>query len=185
MLKAIIPECYIDTNLIDVLLQNAEKKGVNHGKGNSSVATKMKNIFPDEFAVGIIDKDEKDIDYLKDEFEIVNDKIATYAILFKHKTRHHYIIQLCPVSETWICNVCKEVKIDLTGSDYKLPNNPIELGYKTKKVSSKYDPTFRLLFKTIVKKSEESNFEPVVKLKGWLRLLVDDNYKVDLSELKK
>ena len=184
MYKAIIPECNIDTNLINVLLRAAHKKGVNHGKGISTVANKMKNGHNEQFSVGVIDRDEEDIDYVKREFEIINSSIGKYCLLHKHSKRHHYIIQICPVIETWICNVAKDVEIDLV-TEYSLPAVPKELKKITGKVVSKYDPTFEKLFKHILRRSEEVNFEPVLKLQNWLRILVDNNYSADINELRK
>ncbi len=38
--KAFIPECFLDTNLVEVLLN--KPLSVNHKKGNSTVAVQMK-----------------------------------------------------------------------------------------------------------------------------------------------
>ena len=44
--KSVLPECCIDSNLFDVLL-NFEKESVNHTKGNGTVITKMAIKFAD------------------------------------------------------------------------------------------------------------------------------------------
>jgi hypothetical protein len=184
MIKSIIPECYIDTCLINVLLRtDVGNKGVNHGKGNSATAKKMQEKFYNSFSLGIIDKDKRQIDYLN-EFVVINKTIKDFSLLYKHKEKHHYFIQLCPESENWICNVSEEIGINLT-NQYELPNSPTLLAEYTKDVDSKTDPKFIRLFKDIVRQSEEINFEPVLKLKHWLRILVDDNYHVDINELEK
>lgn len=54
----IIPECYIDTNLVESLITT---EGCNHQKGCNTVANTMKNKFKDNFAVGIIDNDKRQI----------------------------------------------------------------------------------------------------------------------------
>jgi ATP-dependent Clp protease ATP-binding subunit ClpA len=184
MYDHIIPECYIDTCLVNTLL-GLEKKSTSHKKGVSTVTSKMRNDFKDAFSVGIIDRDKEAIDYLK-EFDLVNKSIEGHSLLLKHKDnkRHHYIIQICPESETWICNVAKELRINLK-EEYNLPDKPIELRSHTKKVSSKEDPRFKKLFKDIVKRAEENNFEPVLKLKDWLNRLAKDNYTVDVNALMK
>ena len=51
----IIPECYVDTNLLETLVPTA--KGYNHQKGCNNVVKVMKEKLADEFAVGIVDKD--------------------------------------------------------------------------------------------------------------------------------
>jgi hypothetical protein len=184
MLKAVIPECYIDTCLINVLLQaDAGKRGVNHGKGNSAAAKKMQEKFPDRFSLGIIDKDKREIDYLK-KFSLINDTIKDFSLLYKHNEIHHYFIQICPESENWICNVSNEIGINLV-QHHGLPNIPSLLADFTKDVESKTDYRFIRLFKHIVTQSEQTNFEPVLKLRNWLRLLIDNNYTVRIEDLKK
>lgn len=182
MINAIIPECYVDTCLVNVLL-GLEKASVNHGKGNTTVTQKMKDRFNDKFCVAIIDNDKRKVDYLK-ECEQLNNTIEDYAILFKHKAKHHFIIMLCPESETWICKVAKQLSINML-EDYSLPDTPTGLSKMTKNVKSKDDISFINLFKQIVKEAETHNFEPVLKLKYWLNYLADNNYQVDVNNLRK
>lgn len=95
--KCIIPECYIASCLIEMLLV-ADKDHVNHHKGNGSVAKEMKDKFKDEFCIGIIDENKERLDYLKN-FE--EKRITDYLKLWKHQEEHHYIIQVRPVIEQW------------------------------------------------------------------------------------
>ena len=46
--KCIIPECYIDSCLVEVLLM-VDKDYVNHHKGNGKVAKEMQDNFNDDF----------------------------------------------------------------------------------------------------------------------------------------
>ena len=62
--KCIIPECYIDSCLIEVLLVE-DRDFVNHHKGNGKVAKEMQENFESEFCLGIIDEDKEQLDYLK------------------------------------------------------------------------------------------------------------------------
>ncbi len=59
----IIPECYIDTNLVETL---SCRDGCNHQKGCNQVAKIMKEKFADRFAVGIIDADKRTPGYLRE-----------------------------------------------------------------------------------------------------------------------
>src|SRR5438045_3161136 len=96
---SVIPECYVDTNLIETLvppLKRNHKQGYNHQKGCGTVASRMQKQFADRFALGIIDKDKNELDYLKEFTEIINNGSL---ILHKHKNKHHYIIQLNPAIE--------------------------------------------------------------------------------------
>ena len=49
----IMPECFVDTNLIEYLLNS----GVNHQHCCSKVVGQLNSTFADKFAIGIIDKD--------------------------------------------------------------------------------------------------------------------------------
>ena len=50
----IIPECYVDTNLIETLVPTA--KGYNHQKGCNNVVKVMKEKLSDKFGVFLVDK---------------------------------------------------------------------------------------------------------------------------------
>ncbi len=78
---AIIPECYVDTNLVETLVP-PEGKGYNHQHGCNTVTKIMKERFADRFAVAIIDKDKKEVDYLQQ-----CDILLTSGSLLLHK--HH------------------------------------------------------------------------------------------------
>jgi hypothetical protein len=170
----VIPECYIDSCLIEVLLV-ADKNHVNHQKGNGTVAKEMKETFENEFCIGIIDEDRRDLDYLS-EFDLV--KETESLKLWKNKTKHQYIIQVRPVVEEWILNICNNENIDL--SEFSLPEELKQFKRESKSISSKTDVRFISLFKKIKK----TNCEPVDRLKYWLTYLKDKKYNVDINELK-
>ena len=67
---SIIPECYVDTNLIETLVPPKDGKGYNHRKGCPAVAKVMMEKFADRFALGIMDKDKKMVKYLE-EFDLI------------------------------------------------------------------------------------------------------------------
>ncbi len=181
MVNAIIPECYVDTCLVNILLE-VSKNGVNHGKGNSTVANKMKDEFGDSFAVGIIDRDKREIEYVK-EFNLWNQSLKNYLLLFKHPDKHHYIIQLCPESETWICNVASDLEINME-DDYDLPSVPRKLAKLSKDIDVANNEKFVRLFKEIKKRGIDNNYEPVVKLISWLIELKENTYYADVNKLK-
>lgn len=168
----IIPECYIDTCLIEVLLK-AGKNLANHQKGNGTVAKKMKG-FAEVFCIGIIDEDRKTLDYLK-EFQL---KIASDNLkLWKHDTLHHYVIQLCPVIERWIMNDCLNRGITL--QDLNLPTDLKKFTKITKSISSRNDNRLIRLFKTMLKEECES----LLRLKNWIEYLKQHKYNSDINEL--
>lgn len=100
----------------------------------------------------------------------------------KDKQKHHYLIQIVPVIETWIWNVT--FKLDIKISDFITDvTSETELKEVTKKVAAKKDTRFKGLFKEIISQSTDKNFLPVLKLKRTIRLILEKNYKTDINEL--
>jgi hypothetical protein len=99
-------------------------------------------------------------------------------ILWKHKTKPHFIIQICPAFEKWIFNVCELGNINF--SDFELSKELEDLKKYTKKRLSLYDNNLKRLFTVISKLSTEE----VRKLKGWVKILKEKNYQVEINDLK-
>ena len=171
--NCIIPECYLDTCLVEVLLQ-AGRNLANHQKGSGTVAGKMKEWFSDEFCIGIIDEDRKPLDYLK-EFSLLTGK--GNLRLWKHGSLHHYIIQLCPVIETWIMNEC--VANEITLVDFGLPTEMKQLLKITKSIGSRADSRFVQLFK----KMSNEKCDSMMRLKNWIEYLKHHKYEADINKL--
>lgn len=171
--KCIIPECYIDSCLVEVLLV-ADKDYVNHHKGNGKVANEMRSNFEDDFCLGIIDEDKEQLDYLK-EFE--EKKATKYLKLWKHEKKNHYIIQIRPVVEKWILEICKNDNINL--GDFGLPADLKGLLKITKSVGSRKEDRLVKLFKQMKNK----NCHPVIELKNWIEFLKANKYNTNLDLL--
>lgn len=171
--KCIIPECYIDSCLVEVLLV-ADKDYVNHHKGNGKVAKEMKENFGNEFCLGIIDEDKEQLDYLK---EFDDKKTTEYLKLWKHKEKHHYIIQIRPVIEKWFLKICNENEINL--SDFGLPTDLKGVLKITKSVGSRKDERLVKLFKQMKNK----NCLPVTELKNWIEFLKNNKHNSNLDLL--
>jgi hypothetical protein len=170
----IIPECYVDTNLIETLVPT--EKGYNHQKGCPNVAKVMQGKLSDSFALGIIDKDKKQLKYLS-EFNLIVEKASLQ--LYKHKlaTKHHYIIVVAPAVEQWIIETAQSVNLLL--SNYSLPVNLTELTKVAKTITSKTDPKFKSLFKDLVR----HNAPNAMCLKNWIEHIKENPYTVDISLL--
>ena len=172
--KSIIPECFADTLLIETLVPT--KRGYNHQRSCFKVESTMKGL--NKFAVGIIDRDKKQIKYL-DKFRII-DEVAGDLILWRHVDIeiHHWIIQICPALERLLLKICEIENIDTSdfGSD------ALEgIKYLTKSTSRLNNPTLQALFNEIRRKDENVI---VKKLIGWVKILKEKNYQVDINELK-
>ena len=172
--KSIIPECFADTLLIETLVPT--KKGYNHQHNCFKVESTMKGI--NGFAVGVIDKDKKQIKYL-DKFEII-DEVTGDLILWRHtdKQIHHWIIQVCPALEKLLLKICEAEHIDT--SDFG--ENALDgIKYYTKSTSRLNNPKLQTLFNEINRKNENVI---VRKLKGWISKLKEKNYQADINALK-
>ena len=173
--KSIIPECFADTLLIAMLVPT--KNGYNHQHSCFKVEATMKRI--NKFAVGIIDKDKRQIKYL-DQFEIIDEVKGKGAlILWRHKNLevNHFIIQICPALEQWLKEVCEDENIDLTDFGQNILDG---IKYYTKSASKLNTPKLQRMFTEINKRTENKS---VKKLKNWVTLLKEKNYKVDINEL--
>lgn len=171
---AIIPECYVDTNLIETLVP-PQGRGYNHQKGCGTVTKVMKERFPNDFAVGIIDKDKREVDYLK-ECDLVIDTGG--ILLHKHKTRPHYLVQIAPVIERMILSNAAAVGINV--EHYDLPSELEEFRKESKIQTSKTDVRFKRLFRDM----KAANAADLVKLERWIGYLKENTYSADLDVLK-
>ncbi|CAN5271760.1 hypothetical protein BH20BAC1_BH20BAC1_26730 [soil metagenome] len=172
----IVPECYIDTMLVQTLVPPGGNSRYNHQHGCFEVSNEMELYgLKDKFAVGIIDNDKKKARYLKSFIEV--DFIEDSLKLYKHSINHQYFIEINPAIEIWILKVCEQEEIDIAALG--LPNDLRGLRRITKSQTSSKDKRFIDLF---LRFNSSSN-RAVVKLKSWIKLLKEKNYKVDLNDL--
>ncbi|MEP7141279.1 MAG: hypothetical protein ABI707_00350 [Ferruginibacter sp.] len=97
--------------------------------------------------------------------------------LWKHKQKHHYIIQIRPVIEKWFLRICMENDINL--SDFNLPKDMKPLLRITKEVGSRRDERLIKLFKQMKNK----NCQPVVDLRNWIEFLKENKFNSNLDLL--
>ena len=93
----IIPECYIDTNLVETLIIT---DGCNHQKGCNTVVKTMQQKFANAFSVGIIDEDKRQVSYVKEFSEIAR---TPSLRLKKHGSKSHYLIMVSPAMDLEPC----------------------------------------------------------------------------------
>lgn len=158
----IIPECYVDTNLVETLVC---KDGCNHQKGCNQVAKTMQEKFGDRFAVGIIDADKRRPGYINQFHEIAS---STHLKVFLHGIRPHYVILVSPAIDGFILACAKELGINL--NDFGLSSELKEFTYQTKNVMSNRDIRFKRLF------HEMQNHGEFRLLKWLLSYFVDNTY---------
>lgn len=171
-----VPECYFDTTLVKAILG---VKKVNHQKGCATVVKEMREskLLKSDFAVGIIDKDKRELDYIKDNFKIeIN---SGNLILLKHKEKPHYIVQVSPAIEKWILNVAEEGNIDI--GDFGLPTDLNKLCKYTKTDKVDEDPNLIRFCQGLV----NSESKTMRTLTLWLQYLFEHNRDADVEEMKK
>ncbi|MDX8127852.1 hypothetical protein QLH52_11215 [Methylomonas sp. OY6] len=168
----ILPECYLDTMLTEILVKPVF--GYNHQKGCSTVTSKMQNCknLKDNFAVGILDNDKKQTPYLN-ELNLISEKFGLK--LYKHPYKHHYLI-LHPPIEQWLLDEANAANIDL--NNYQLPGELSALKKQTKTAASKHDQQFKNLFRDL--KTRES----FSCLSNWLSYLKQHPYDACLEHLQ-
>lgn len=168
----IIPECYLDTNLIETLVTPINS--YNHQKGCHTVAKVMQEKLSDSFALGILDHDKNQIFYLA---EFTRKAEQHGVILYKHPKRHHYLI-LHPPLESWLIKQAEENNLVL--SDYDLPTDLKALCKITKVASSKNDHRFKRLFRDLNRK----NAEGLGVLQKWTAYLKEHHRNADINILQ-
>ncbi|WP_277235140.1 hypothetical protein [Phocaeicola salanitronis] len=166
----ILPECYIDTNLVETLIST---EGCNHQKGCNTVVGKMDKLFADKFAVGIIDRDKRQVRYVNNFHEIIS---TESLLLMKHNERPHYLIMVSPAMDGFILKCADEVQ--LKPEDYGFPSDLKAFTTFTKSVTSKNASEFKKLFKDLRNASE------LKTLRGWLEYLRTNQYKSKEEDLK-
>ena len=102
----VMPECFVDTNLIEYLL-NA---GVNHQHCCSKVVGQLKSTFADKFAIGIIDKDKVQLGYIQ-ECDVIAQ--TEHLTLMKHRERHQYLITIAPAIDKFVLDCAQEQMVDV------------------------------------------------------------------------
>ena len=165
-----VPECYVDTNLVESLL---ETDGVNHQKGCNTVVNTMKGRkLNDGFAVGVIDSDKRQPSYVKEFVEIAH---TEHLSLLKHGTKSHYLIMVRPAMDQFILDCAAKQAVDI--SNYGLSADLDAFKDQTKKVTSKNDIRFKRLFKRLKDNPE------IITLRHVLNYFKTNQYKVDQEVL--
>lgn len=166
---SVIPECYVDTNLMNSLLG----KSCNHQKGCPTVLKIMEERFRDSFAVGVIDRDKRQPKAME-KFDCIANNESLYV--YKHKSCHHYILQVAPAEEVFIQNAAAELNINL--AEFGIPDDLAGLKQFTKSVDAKDNGTLRALFSVL---QESVN---VKIMKSILLYLLENKYSVDIDRVK-
>lgn len=165
----VLPECFIDTNLIEYLLN--EK--VNHQHCCSKVVGQLKTTFNQKFAIGIIDKDKVELGYIRECEPIAS---SSHLCLMKHTAKHQYLITVSPAMDKFILDCAQDLNIDLT--TYSIPSALIDFTKLSKSVTSNRDARFKALFMDIKSHKE------IRTLKNVLSYLCENRYSSSIEVMK-
>ncbi|EGW20796.1 hypothetical protein [Methylobacter tundripaludum] len=174
----IIPECYIDTNLVETITppeRFGSTRGYNHQRSCNKVIGVMKDKLNDDFSVGILDYDKRPLSHTY-KFVLLTEKHCLK--LYKHSEKNHYLIFHPPI-EQWILDEAKRVGISLDDPAYDLPITLKELMDETKHEYSKNDQRFKRLFRALIKQDAIG----INLLANWTRYLKEHPYNADKHEL--
>lgn len=107
---SIVPECYVDTKVAEILAQ--AKRKFNHQHGCGDVANQLKNRLREKIALGIIDEDNGKGPKARyfSEFNMI--KKENSLILLRHSERSQYLILICPEIEEWLLNDANAVNVN-------------------------------------------------------------------------
>lgn len=166
----VVPECYVDTNLMNVLVG----KACNHKKGCTNVCKVLDEKLTDQFAIAVIDKDKKEPASVQN-YELI---AANPSIMVsKHRERPHYLIHICPAIEDFIIAAANELNVNL--AEYGLPTELNELRKITKTTTAKEDVKFARLFHALRTASH------IQCLDNMLQYLLENKYTASDAEIRK
>src|SRR5256885_10891836 len=109
----IVPECYVDTKLAEILAESSTK--FNHQKGHGNVANKMQFALKNRVALGVIDEDTIKVRKAKYFSEFKEIRTENNLILQKHSRRKHYLIIIKPAIEKWLLENAKVSEVVPSG----------------------------------------------------------------------
>ena len=165
----VMPECYVDTNLIEYLLD----AGVNNQHSCNKVIGQLNSTFSDKFAVGIIDKDKVEQGYVQECSVIAQ---TNHLTLMKHRDRCQFLILIAPAIEGFIIDCAQADGVHI--ESFGLSPSVKEFTTVSKRVTSNKDQRFKALFAALRQNSE------ITMLNNSLRYLCEKRYEVDVEELK-
>ncbi len=165
----VVPECYVDTNLIELLLDAS----VNHQHCCSKVVGLLNSKLIDKFAIGIIDRDKVELGYIRDCNEVAKSEHLT---LLKHKNRSQFLITIYPAVDGFVLDCARQQGVNPV--DFGIPSDLKGFTKVSKAVTSNADTRFKSLFATL------KNNPEIKTLKIVLNYLCQHQYASDLNQLK-
>jgi len=165
MNKYILPECYADTTLIEVLGYHKS----NHILGIGQVINVLEKNFKNKLGVGFVDKDKngkskrENIEYTS----IIKSEYSNSLILKQKPKTKNYLIEH-PNLEKWLFNMGNDLGVDMVKYDVQdLLTNKVK--YKSQSIYK--DIKFRNFINALIQKPNS----PLKTVKNWIEDLKKEN----------
>ncbi len=156
----ILPECYVDTKVAEIITYASKK--YNHQHGCGQIANLLKNRLKNNVALGIIDEDKNKGPIANYFLEFKEIKSENGLILQRHHTRDQYLILICPEIEEWLLNNANSVGVNL-----KSHNLPEQLkGFK--QITKTQDIDRNIGFYRFIKTLLNRKASVIITLKNWI-----------------
>lgn len=159
-IKQIVPECYVDSRVVQILLNSPV--GPNHDHGVGNVLNKLENKLVDLPALGIVDQDPGKGPRAESwqHYEKIDADNEIFGLqLYKHKNRTHYLLEIQPEIEAWILAATKGLDIKL--EDFDLPEQMKDFNKITKSINISKNKLFtNFIFKLI-----ELESKPIIRMR--------------------
>lgn len=169
-----VPECFFDTVLLKKLLLT--NKRIVHRKGCNNVVNDLdSDRLKDSFAVAIIDKDKRELNYLKQCSILYN---HNKVVLLKHVNRNQFVIQLNPPLEKWVIEILDENELAMEDFGYVRAYKKLKKQIKDD-IDNEGDERLNKLVNAIIK----TDCESIKVIRSFLHYLKNNNYRTDINEL--
>lgn len=127
------------------------------------------------FAVALIDKDKRDLNYLKQCSTLYNEN---KVVLFKHVDRNQFVIQLNPPLEKWVIEILEENELAIEDFGYIRDYKKLKKQIKDD-IDNEGDERLNKLVNAIIK----TDCESIKVIRSFLHNLKNNNYQTDTKEL--
>ncbi len=166
---SIVPECYVDTKVVEIIAK--AKRKFNHQHGCGDVANQLKNKLRNKTALGIIDEDKGKVPQAKYFFEFEVIKEENNLIFKKHRERKQYLILICPEIEKWLMKDAEMVNINPLA--FNLPEGLSGFKEITKRqnIDRNHD------FYRFIKKLINENAPSISTLKDWIEQFIKNELR--------
>lgn len=156
----ILPECYVDTKVAEIITQSSKK--YNHQHGCGQIANELKNTFSNKVALGIIDEDRNKGTIANYFLEFIEVKSENGLILKQHNERVQYLILICPEIEEWLLSNANFVEVNPV--DYNLPKYLSDFKHITKRQNIDKHIGFYQFIKALINKQAPG----IITLRNWI-----------------